>query len=1001
MKYSFQNVVVTFFFVLWSSISLELLGQPSVIREFDASVYNPIEVNGSICFQVGMDLWTTDGTTSGTSKVVTLDTSYPRLFSELGGDLIYLSDYTLHRINLLTSENELIFTGSYIDNLVKDDSYVYFLQSDSNGQQRIYRSDGSVAGTNALNIDLGTMISWDYPNISSLIPFNGKLIIAINKSFDQQELWITDGTQAGTVKIRGDNGDGFSFAFLYSGYVILDSEIYFTATDKIHGNELWISDGTASGTHLFVDLNPGVISGSTYPNSSSPSSLRRGGDRFFFTTAADAKLWVSQGTPETTIELKSYSDSRSPVGNLSANDNNLFFTINDSEKGVEPWVTDGTVQGTHLVNDIWNGVGSSMEHLYTKFFPSLNFEFMLADDGVTGMELWGYNRSNEQAGQVMDFTHGPASTFIEELFEVNGKIIFFISTDNFTKRILLSVDLADLSITEPARHMDILPSTYWTQFIGSNISYTHNQTLFNYDMAVTPDDEIVLGGMTDGQQTIFYQNNLLYSVSPELTHDSRNFVTKFNKEGLLLWHRQLNSTFPLYRKNNALDVALDGSIYFATSLIQGLDRGELEFYGEANGYILKLDTYGVQQWVKPIFAGQRVDISRIKVAESGDVFCSGLFFGNSISFQGTTLDSERSPSYFFAKIDRDGNLIRMFTLPDNWDSYGDITDLEFDEKSKHVLLMISDGLRNTASSCEFKEWPLRILCLDFDGQMVWEQTAICSDLMIGSSLSVSANGDIFIVGRYRGTLKLGRFSIKSGRNSVCNIETSFVLKLNDNGEVGGLNSLGKNLTDAYEIEFFKDGTYVISGTESNEEIVRQDGFPWPYPSSEHQVFLRHYDFTGNLLQEKTFNKYSNDFSETNPIMRIDNSDNIILSDRVFGKFDTIAYSPDNSQLNLVVLKTTRAKFTQAYTEEDISGFIQLFPNPANDRLNLKIWRELFTEQAFDMMIYNANGQVILQESLDPQVDVFILSTLDFAPGLYLVKLQNKQHTFLMKVVVVH
>ena len=57
------------------------------------------------------------------------------------------------------------------------------------------------------------------------------------------------------------------------------SVVFFSAADGTRGRELWVSDGTDAGTRLVRDINPGAAG-------SKPALLTRVGPRLFFTAQA-------------------------------------------------------------------------------------------------------------------------------------------------------------------------------------------------------------------------------------------------------------------------------------------------------------------------------------------------------------------------------------------------------------------------------------------------------------------------------------------------------------------------------------------------------------------------------------------------------------------------------------------------------------------------------------------------------------------------------------------
>ena len=81
-----------------------------------------------------------------------------------------------------------------------------------------------------------------------------RALFTANDGTHGSELWVTDGTAAGTGLVRDIRpGTGSSGP---SGLVMLsqeDGSAIFTATDGVNGREIWVTDGTEAGTRLVRD----------------------------------------------------------------------------------------------------------------------------------------------------------------------------------------------------------------------------------------------------------------------------------------------------------------------------------------------------------------------------------------------------------------------------------------------------------------------------------------------------------------------------------------------------------------------------------------------------------------------------------------------------------------------------------------------------------------------------------------------------------------------------
>lgn len=186
---------------------------------------------------------------------------------------------------------------------------------------------------------------------------------------DGRELWISDGTRQGT-RMLADLHPGFSLGFGKSSFpaemTAVGAHVYFVAETPAHGKELWVTDGTRAGTHLVVDADPGVGSGRV-------RCLTRVGQRLYFQAVAPdtgCDLWVAAdgGQQAHCVDLAAGALSAFPALNNGATypmfafgDTLVLAAEGDANlraaagHGVELWRTDGTRAGSQLVADTFAG----------------------------------------------------------------------------------------------------------------------------------------------------------------------------------------------------------------------------------------------------------------------------------------------------------------------------------------------------------------------------------------------------------------------------------------------------------------------------------------------------------------------------------------------------------------------------------------------------------------------------------------------------------------------
>ncbi|OYX69251.1 MAG: hypothetical protein B7Y95_18650, partial [Rhizobiales bacterium 32-66-11] len=260
---------------------------------------------------------------------------------------------------------------------------VYVRADDGSHGTELWVTDGTAAGTKLLkDINPGSTNA----SFSGFFDIGGgKFAIAVDDGTHGNELWITDGTDQGTILLK-DIVPGTDSSLPYRMTPIGGGKFVFGATDSTHGQELWISDGTEAGTVLLKDIKLGT-------SSALPASITPLGNGTFLFRANDGthgqELWISDGTEAGTVLLKDIKPGTggSFVSDMMAIGGGKFvFPADDGTNGTELWITDGTAAGTTLLKDINPGGFGAAPSGFTSLGGG-KFVFS-ADDGTNGTEPW-------------------------------------------------------------------------------------------------------------------------------------------------------------------------------------------------------------------------------------------------------------------------------------------------------------------------------------------------------------------------------------------------------------------------------------------------------------------------------------------------------------------------------------------------------------------------------------------------------------------------------------
>jgi ELWxxDGT repeat protein len=473
------------------------------------------------------DLWRSDGTAAGTTLVKSFDVlssqSYPTDLTAVGNQLLLVADdatygYELWRSNgtsagtqvvkdirpgtVSSGASALAVAGNTL--YVAADEFVREVHSTLDNPT-LWVSDGTEAGTKFLFDPDGGITGWPsgpraWATVGDTLYFgskyylldrlyrtngtgagtqlvaegvtsNGATALGARVLFSNQELWVSDGTAAGTALLK-DIWPG-SASSSPQELTRLGNTILFTADDGTAGRELWRSDGTAAGTVLVKDIRPGVAA-------SSPHSLTVAGGYVYFVandgTSGD-ELWKSDGTAAGTVRVKDINASASAAGpqNLTAVGSTLFFTVDSGYIGNELWKSDGTDAGTVLVKDINPGSYGSYPAELTAVGATLFFRATSAAGG--NPELWKSDGTAAGTVRVKPAIWGNYVGKIPYSFKAVGNTLYFVADDGTTGAELWQSDGTDAGTVLVE---DIYP--------GSNGSSPTNLIAFQNTLFFTADD---------------------------------------------------------------------------------------------------------------------------------------------------------------------------------------------------------------------------------------------------------------------------------------------------------------------------------------------------------------------------------------------------------------------------------------------------------------------------------------------------------------------------------
>jgi ELWxxDGT repeat protein len=414
-------------------VRIEANGTPTLIRQVPspASESFPLMTATSqhLFFNAQGGLWTSDGTTAGTTMLKQfVNPSTPTVGA--GGEMASVQDVVYFLLGTTvwelwksdgTAAGTVRVATTFGRNFTPSGNRLFFVGPDD----RLWTTDGTEAGTVNLGptvVDLiskmvaygnGVLFSGTFGGSTGLWRSDGTSV-ALVKAFapfaphsltvfgdivlfaagSPEGIWRTDGTEPGTTLVK----DGLGARNMYAA----DGVVFLHGQEPATGRELWTTDGTAAGTAV-LDQCPGSCSFLNAVNTN--FATLPGGVVFSRLGAAD--LWRTDGTVAGIVPLAQFIScgKTGDLDDLTSFASSVYFPA--CSAGPESlWRTDGTASGTVMLAMGTDGASSS-----PAFAGEIGAKAIFAASRPdVGREIWSTEGTDASTQLLADMTVGADGT---------------------------------------------------------------------------------------------------------------------------------------------------------------------------------------------------------------------------------------------------------------------------------------------------------------------------------------------------------------------------------------------------------------------------------------------------------------------------------------------------------------------------------------------------------------------------------------------------------------
>jgi hypothetical protein len=644
---------------------------------------------------------------------------------------------------------------------------------------------------------------------------------------EQQGIWCTDGTADGTYLLL----PGREIASIAAG------EEGAVLTMKRFGDgitETWGTDGTLANTHLLQRLS-GFFS----------RAFALAGQLFFYgqdAASGRVNLWRSDGSPTGTsvaLPLEEQYDFKGSVEITPVGDEWGLLLGDGPAEMPTAFIFDGREL---LPIDYWLApaqlsFGQPGENTFFKRYERLldghwYGPLMHPDFGV---ELWRI-ASDGSSSMIADIAPGLRWSDPRPLGLIQGWL-YLLARRPGEDTGLYRVDLSSGSTLEqpapPEREYR------WLQSIvpySSLIQTNARASAYTGEIMTSPSGQIYITGENTGFAGLAFPGQEAALPPAQAWRGNTQYLALLDAaNGKLKWIRSLAFEDTKFNSNSPLLApAPAGGAYVANTFLGEATFGDTSLESaQIQAYVACFDSSGQAIWhltasLGNTGSGRIGSPVALLAGRDSSLYLACVYYFYQTSIGGVAVAGTSSPALLVARISAEGEVLdtRSFDLPNYWSHIGETVNM-VQGKDGQLYLLLNQAGRYGFQTCQFK--PLRVLLHAFRedlSQLQWRHELVFTDFAYATALAVAPDGDLYMAGRFRGTLEWENQTI----SAPCDAPTSFIASFSPEGQLRELADFAPANVLINDMQFEPSGNYLLVGTQLHEDKNRH------YPGYEEHIF---------------------------------------------------------------------------------------------------------------------------------------------------------------------